>query len=468
MKKNVLLWLALIAVLLVAIFDIWALSRHGTMGMLRMNLELRLVFMAIGLIALAAALAGVLGVWYKSRGQMRLGRLITIASLVLALPCLLGIPSAYAVLSGLAQPSIGDTPPQLFITTGTGAYGLPDLAVTFNTAQAIKNSLTWGKMPFENGDEIITESKATRSHAFLLTNLEPNTAYYYRLGNDAPYVFHTASINGTLHFAVGSDAHYGLAAQPTAICAEMLRDIADPQNAFDYLFLLGDTTHLGFFSSHWHKAFNELSQATAVIPVRLAPGNHDTMFSGLDNYLRYAYPDDLPLGSGSKLWTRLDVGRIHFFIIDLEWSAEAFTAEQAVWLENELKNTPADDWKIVLGHGFTYASGLIDGDWRRHDNPETVPLLTPLFEKYGVDLVFSGHNHQMEILAKSGVTYVLSAPFGGALSNPRTYESPYSLWYESGQYGFADVTVSGNEAEIIFRASDGHEIYRHSLVKGLE
>ncbi len=42
-----------------------------------------------------------------------------------------------------------------------------------------------------------------------------------------------------------------------------------------------------------------------------------------------------------------------------------------------------------------------------------------LFEKYGVDLVFNGHVHQMELLHHSGVTYVTCGSFGGVPDSGR-------------------------------------------------
>lgn len=466
MKKTLLLWPPLFSAFLVAIFCIWALAQHGTMGMLRMNDAPRLACIAIGLAVVAVVIAGVLGMLLKSKGRVRLGRFIAVIAFAASLPYLFGVPIAFAVLGGVIQPNIGDTPPQLFITSGTGVHGIPDLAVTFNTAKATQNTIVWGKPTDVDKEVAVIESTPTRTHAFLLPDLEPDTDYYYRLEDGESYTFHTAAINGPMRFAIGSDAHYGSAARQVDASRAMLSQIADPRNTFNYFFLIGDTVQWGFLKSHWSEAFSELAQASAVVPSRLIPGNHDTMFSGFGNYLRYAYPDGLPLGNGNKLWTRLDVGHVHFIIIDMEWSAEAFTDEQAAWLERELRDVPAGDWKIVLSHGFTYASGVESDDWRRHDNPETIARLTPLFEKYQVDMVFSGHNHQMEILAKSGVTYVLSAPFGGVPSATRTYVSPYSLWYESGQYGFADVTITGDEAVVIIRTSDGSEIHRHNVTKG--
>jgi hypothetical protein len=73
-------------------------------------------------------------------------------------------------------------------------------------------------------------------------------------------------------------------------------------------------------------------------------------------------------------------------------------------------------------------------------------------------MVFSGHDHQMELLKKDGISYVIAGTFGGALDTQRTYISPESVWYSSTNFGFADVTINGNNADLVFRAPDGQAI----------
>ena len=90
--------------------------------------------------------------------------------------------------------------------------------------------------------------------------------------------------------------------------------------------------------------------------------------------------------------------------------------------------------------------------WKWYDNPETIDALTPLFEKYGVNLVLSGHDHHMELLQHGGVTYAICGAYGGLPDAPRTYTSPASLWYMSDAYGFAGVSISGNQCVVTFRA----------------
>jgi len=63
---------------------------------------------------------------------------------------------------------------------------------------------------------------------------------------------------------------------------------------------------------------------------------------------------------------------------------------QIAWLEKELKDAK-EDWKIVFFHHPLYSSGERHGsDTRLRD------VLEPLFVKYGVSIVFTGHDHFYE------------------------------------------------------------------------
>ena len=287
----------------------------------------------------------------------------------------------------------------------------------------------------------------------MLRDLEASGTYTYRINDGQIYSFTTPALDGELRFAFSSDAHFGAGDNRADLTAKMLSEIADPANGYDYFFYGGDLVEYGFNAAQWGEALRAFSAATSVIPARFAIGNHESLFAGLNNYEKYAYPEGMDIQSGSRLWYRIDSGNAHFLVLDIEWSAESYTEEQSEWLEAQLKDIPADDWKIVINHGFYYASGSHVDGWDWFDNPETIDAVTPLFEQYGVDIVMSGHNHQMELLEQNGVTYALCGAFGGLPENSRAYTSPASLWYQSGTYGFMDVSISGNECSISFRDS---------------
>lgn len=83
--------------------------------------------------------------------------------------------------------------------------------------------------------------------------------------------------------------------------------------------------------------------------------------------------------------------------------------EQLAWLEETLASSDAT-WKLVGLHHPPYSSGY-------HGSSEVVrETFTPLFERYGVQVVFAGHEHDYQRTDPiDGVTYIVS----GAASRAR-------------------------------------------------
>jgi acid phosphatase type 7 len=462
MKKPIIFILSFIAGMFVFSFLGWAFVQHGTLGLYHVDGSFRPLFLIAGFYGLALFLLGLLHQRLRPLGQRRAWRWLSILIIILAFPALITPPLAFSYTSGFFSGDIGNTPPQLMLADSSGIYGIPDMAVTFNTSVTSRNDITWGQA----GSMVtLTEDKASKRHTFMLKNLKPGSQYSYQINHEAPVFFATPSSAGPLHFAVTSDAHFGATASRHDLTAKMLAHIADTGNNFSMFFSLGDLVEYGFQNNQWQQAFQAFSATTSAIPVRYVAGNHDTLFAGFRNFENYCSPEGLVTTAGSRLWCRVDAGRVHFMILDLEWSAESYSAAQAAWLEAQLKSIPAGDWKIVLSHGFYFASGSVVSGWKWYDNPETIERLAPLFEKYKVDLVFSGHNHQLELLRHLGVTYVICGSFGGLPDPERTYASPASLWYMSGQYGFGDVTLNGDQCSIVFRDTDFAILKQFTWVK---
>ena len=454
--KKIFFWMALLSAVLIFVFLGWAFSQHGTIGLFRVNGQFHLLFIIMvvfGLVLLGLTL-------FERRLLLRMQKRSThILSFCVRGMTLVGIiifVFAFVFIGIIPGPMKAGESPQLLIEDGSGINGVPNLAVVFNTSSLTSNTVKWGQ---DNASVTLSEEKPSRQHVFSLNNLQPDTGYWYQINNGQKQYFSTPSVNGaTLHFAVASDAHFGAGDARKDLTEKMLQQIANPANNYNLFFSLGDLVDYGFKDAQWQEALQAMSLTTSTIPVKYAAGNHDTLLGGLSRYEYYCDPAGMTLQSGTQLWQRIDVGTVHFLVIDLEWSAESFTNEQGIWLEKQLADIPKDDWSIVIGHGFYYASGSIVDGWKWYDNPETMNKLTPLFEKYGVDMVFSGHDHQLELLQKSGVTFVICGTFGGALESERQYVSPDSIWYSNKEYAFVDVTINGANANLVFRDADGKEI----------
>ena len=91
--------------------------------------------------------------------------------------------------------------------------------------------------------------------------------------------------------------------------------------------------------------------------------------------------------------------------------------EQLAFLEEVLRTTTAT-WKIVALHHPPYSAGY------QGSNDRTRQAFVPLFERYGVQLVLSGHDHDYQrSKVINGVTYVVT---GAAAGTRRTAKADFT------------------------------------------
>jgi Calcineurin-like phosphoesterase len=96
-------------------------------------------------------------------------------------------------------------------------------------------------------------------------------------------------------------------------------------------------------------------------------------------------------------------GGVRFFALDSNY----LDAPQLAWLEKELASS-GSDWKIAFFHHPLYSSGKAHGS-----SLDLRKALEPLFVKYGVNVVFSGHDHIYErVKPQQGITYFVSGSAG--------------------------------------------------------
>ena len=124
-------------------------------------------------------------------------------------------------------------------------------------------------------------------------------------------------------------------------------------------------------------------------------GNHDIK-RGREAQINYE-----PFNMGGRPYYSFSVagGLIEFFALD---SNEIDTAQRR-WLERALATSEAR-WKIVALHHPVYSSA------KRHgSDPALRAALEPLFARYGVAVVFAGHDHVYErTTVIKGVQYFVS------------------------------------------------------------
>jgi 3',5'-cyclic AMP phosphodiesterase CpdA len=91
-------------------------------------------------------------------------------------------------------------------------------------------------------------------------------------------------------------------------------------------------------------------------------------------------------------------GSVRFYALDSNYMDKT----QLTWLEKELSASESG-WKIAFFHHPLYSSG------EKHGSDTVLrEQLEPLFQKYGVDLVLTGHEHFYERLKpQKGINYII-------------------------------------------------------------
>lgn len=179
---------------------------------------------------------------------------------------------------------------------------------------------------------------------------------------------------GSVRFLVLGDAGTGDPAQH-----EVARQIVNYRTRFPFTFaiMLGDNIY-GIerpqdFANKFEKPYRHLLDAG--VEFYAALGNHD------DPNQRYYKPFNL----GGERYRTFKKDNVRFFILDSNYLDPA----QVKWLMKELESS-GSDWKIAYFHHPLYTTA------RRGPEVELRAILEPIFVKYGVDVVFTGHEHIYE------------------------------------------------------------------------
>lgn len=160
-------------------------------------------------------------------------------------------------------------------------------------------------------------------------------------------------------------------------------------------------------------------------------GNHDETNHAGDAQLK-------ALGMPGR-WYAVERGDMLGIALD---STDPTNPEQLAWLEETLAGSDAR-WKLVGLHHPPYSSGM-------HGSNETSrEVFAPLFERYGVQVVFAGHEHDYQRTDPiNGVTYIVS---GAGSRTRRTGIDDYTaVAYSTHHY----VDMNVYDDHILLRAID--------------
>lgn len=232
-----------------------------------------------------------------------------------------------------------------------------------------------------------------------------------------------------LRLAVAGDVGTG---DPPAFATAAAMDRLEASGEFDGLVLLGDNIYPdGDVVDVGRKVFEPfgpvLDGGTALLA---ALGNHDVRTADGEPQLGV-------LGMPGR-WYSTRMGPVELIVLD---STRTKDPEQLEWLERTL--AAAQDggapWTIVAQHHPPLSAGYHGSD------ASSRRLLVPLFERYGVDMVLAGHDHDYQrSTPQNGIVYVVS---GGAATLRPTGRGPFTAAAAS-MYHFVELAVFADRLEL--------------------
>jgi 3',5'-cyclic AMP phosphodiesterase CpdA len=202
----------------------------------------------------------------------------------------------------------------------------------------------------------------------------------------------------------------------------------EARNPARYLVTLGDNDYTespDAFHANWERSFGWWRRAGLKVAGTL--GNHDVRVQ--DG--RYVFDE---LGMPGRFYRRV-VGPVELFLLDSNDVDDA----QTVWLQRALARSRAR-WKIAAFHHPAFSCG------RYGSRDAVVERWVPLFERFGVQLVLSGHDHNYQRFAiRNGVRYVVHGGGGRGLYDVKACPSGYARRLVGREeHGFLYLVIRGN------------------------
>ncbi len=196
---------------------------------------------------------------------------------------------------------------------------------------------------------------------------------------------------------------------------------------FDSVLMLGDNMYGSQEPSDFVKKFQQPYKVLLESGVQFFAtlGNHDNQ---LNRYYK-------PFNMGGERYYTFAKKNVRFFVLD----SDALDPRQMAWLDEVLKSS-ADEWKICYFHHPLYSDGGTHGS-----AVELRVVLEPLFLRYGVAVVFSGHEHFYERLTPQKGIYYFIEGAGGQLRRGDIVRSEYKAAGFDQDQSFMLVEIAGSD-----------------------
>ena len=326
------------------------------------------------------------------------------------------------------------------------------IGTSASSMTTVQTGYTWALKP-----TIGTQAYFHEAHVCGLT---AGTTYYYQVGGgpsgkevwSETQSFTTVPSSGAMAVGVFGDSRDQVGTWQ-AVHLRM-RDAAVVMSLVggDVVDIGGEETLYGtWLDAIWHDSSGKLL-TLGQMPILPINGNHEADTS--TSFANWAIPGDGPY---AETYASFDVGNTHFVLLDdqqiaeslMSGTANAEAKAQLAWIDQDLAAANADrtahPFIVVIGHRCMFSTST---HGMEKDVTAARGALVPLFDKYSVDLVVNGHDHDYERskplhagspssgdpVVGTGTTYVVSAGAGAdayATGQPQPFTQT-SVAYGSG------------------------------------
>ena len=195
---------------------------------------------------------------------------------------------------------------------------------------------------------------------------------------------------------------------------------------FEFVLMLGDNMYGGESAKDFETKFSGPYKQLLNSQVKFyaALGNHDQTLQ--KNYVNF--------NMDGKEYYRMKKGNVAFYALNSNYMDK----KQVQWLHDELAKDTSE-WKVAFMHHPPYSSGGKHGS-----DDQLREVIEPIFVKYGVNVVLTGHDHFYErIKPQKGIYYFVSGAAGKLRSGDIKDNSPLTAKGYDRDLSFMLIEVDG-------------------------
>jgi len=370
---------------------------------------------------------------------------------------------------------------------GGGAYAQPDQVHLSWSGDKVNPAssmtISWVSKGLQNQEYVVygtatsafttvkakkTISEGTSFQKVLLNNLKPSTTYIYRCGSiedgwSENYSFKTAPLSGKrqiVKVGVWGDTQNNDSNEQFEKTTLIINHLVLLKP--DFTLHMGDMVENGSITPYWLRFLTVSQPLNAIAPMMQTLGNHD-----IENRLGENFQK--PFSSFGQLFSlpldgldySFDYGNTHFVCIFSGFAKTASdkgllrynpTSKEYLWLEKDLskaRSNPKTQWIVAYTHYPLYAYGVSGvQQWKE--------AISPLFDKFHVDLCLSGHRHVYErhypvyagirTTEDKGTVYITNGTAGGSPQGLGGKEMPTMAFTSTEKmYNYALMTIDAKK-----------------------